>query len=282
MLASSKRKIKGGKKMGLAASQARILLLTAKNDSLELQAQLISNERLLLSQEQEGIANKYSDATSNTVYKCLINDPLDKDNKDGTTTKVMTLESLAQSYTCGASGKSKKNQQKVYIKYGDKYIGASASYDPSKKEPWSVTYFVSDGKTETPLSSEDPLVIAFNSSGANSLTQSLARNEKLEIYVPAPVTNSSESNNDTNIGGKQYVRKSPESLSNVHSEYYTEDDAAAQAEYQAAMARVNTLDKKLENKLNQVETQKKAVESEMESVDQIIKSNIERTFKYFG
>ena len=263
--------------MGLAASQARILLLTAKNDSLELQAQLISNERLLLSQEQEGIANKYSDATSNTVYKCLVNDPLDKDNKTGSTTKVMTLESLAESYSGGTG-------EKIYVKYGDKFIGASAVFDASKKEPWSITYYSADadGNGETKLSSEDPLVTAFNSSGANSILQTLARNEKIEIYVEAPETDSSESNNDTNIGGKQYVRKSPESLTNVHSEYYTEDDAAAQAEYQAAMSRVNTLDKKLENKLNQVETQKKAVESEMDSVNQIIKSNIERTFKYFG
>ncbi len=262
--------------MGLAASQARILLLTAKNDSLELQAQLISNERLLLSQEQEGIANKYSDATSNTVYKCQVNDP-SEDNKNGSTSKVMTLESLAESYS-GGSG------ERIYVKYGDKYIGASAVYDPSKKEPWSITYYSAgaDGKSEKELSSEDPLVTAFNSSGANSILQTLARNEKIEIFVEAPATDSRESNNDVNIGGKQYVRKSPESLTNVHSEYYTEDDAAAQAEYQAAMSRVNTLDKKLENKLNQVETQKKAIESEMDSVNQVIKSNIERTFKYFG
>ena len=48
------------------------------------------------------------------------------------------------------------------------------------------------------------------------------------------------------------------------------------------MAKVNTLDTRLENKLNQIETQKKAVEQEMESVDSIIQSNIERTFQYFS
>ena len=42
--------------MGLAASQARLLLLTAKNDALELQAQNVEQERLLLAQEQETIA----------------------------------------------------------------------------------------------------------------------------------------------------------------------------------------------------------------------------------
>ena len=79
-----------------------------------------------------------------------------------------------------------------------------------------------------------------------------------------------------------FDQKSPESLSEVSSRYYTEDDAAAQAKYNTAMAKVNTLDTRLENKLNQIETQKKAVEQEMESVDSIIQSNIERTFQYFS
>ena len=48
-------------------SQARLLLLTAKNDALELQAQNVEQERLLLAQEQETIAQEYSDKTTNTI-----------------------------------------------------------------------------------------------------------------------------------------------------------------------------------------------------------------------
>ncbi len=49
--------------------------------------------------------------------------------------------------------------------------------------------------------------------------------------------------------------------------FTTQDDNKAKADYDKAMARVQRLDKQLELKLNQVETQHKAVETEVESVD---------------
>ncbi len=64
--------------------------------------------------------------------------------------------------------------------------------------------------------------------------------------------------------------------------YFTQDDNKAKADYDKAMARVQRLDKQLELKLNQVETQHKAVETEVESVDKIISNNIESSFKYFS
>ena len=48
------------------------------------------------------------------------------------------------------------------------------------------------------------------------------------------------------------------------------------------MQRVQRLDKQLEIKLNQVETQHKAIETETESVDKVISNNIEGSFKYFS
>ena len=54
--------------MGLAASQGRLLLLTARKSNLELQAQVISQERALLSMQQETIAYDYSQKTNNQIY----------------------------------------------------------------------------------------------------------------------------------------------------------------------------------------------------------------------
>ena len=64
--------------------------------------------------------------------------------------------------------------------------------------------------------------------------------------------------------------------------YYTVDDAAAEAEYEAAMTKIQKQDKLLELRLEQVQTQQSSVEKEMESVKQIIDKNIEDSFKTFA
>jgi len=51
--------------MGLAASQARMLLLTARKSDIEYQGQVINNRRLALTYKLEEIARSYSDGISN-------------------------------------------------------------------------------------------------------------------------------------------------------------------------------------------------------------------------
>lgn len=59
--------------MGLAASQGRLLLLTAKRSDLEFRAQQISQKRLVLAQQLEGISRDYEEATSNRQMKIRLN-----------------------------------------------------------------------------------------------------------------------------------------------------------------------------------------------------------------
>jgi hypothetical protein len=51
--------------MGLAASQARMLLLTARKSDVEYQGQVINNRRLALTYKLEEVARAYSDGISN-------------------------------------------------------------------------------------------------------------------------------------------------------------------------------------------------------------------------
>ena len=53
--------------MGLASSQARMLLLTARKSDLEYRAQMISQRKIDLAMQTEEIATKYSQATSNRI-----------------------------------------------------------------------------------------------------------------------------------------------------------------------------------------------------------------------
>ncbi len=314
--------------MGLAASQARLLLLTAKNDALELQAQKIENERLILAQEQETIAQEYTDKTSNTISTCRVTNP------DGTTTQeTMTLTSLA-----------KANQGKAIVianADGEPIIKAKADWGEAKDSKdaasaeWETQYSVMigdefvdvdfnknleeqaraliDGNPKAGEEGHNPGLAnmsvskvtsllkyfkntkeQFDKNGSGTVLQNGIANGGYQVWVQDtsetanPDSTSLTAGEVKDVGGTKvlndgyYVRKTPESMNSVTSRYYTEDDAAAQAAYDTAMAKVNALDTRLENKLNQVETQKKAVEQEMESVDSIIQSNIERTFQYFS
>ena len=51
--------------MGLAASQARLLLLTARKSDLEYRAQQITNSLMILAQQTEEVAREYSVKISN-------------------------------------------------------------------------------------------------------------------------------------------------------------------------------------------------------------------------
>ena len=51
--------------MGLAASQARLLLLTARKSDLEYRAQQITNSIMILAQQTEEVARQYSVKISN-------------------------------------------------------------------------------------------------------------------------------------------------------------------------------------------------------------------------
>ena len=51
--------------MGLAASQARLLVLTARKSDLEFQSQTINSRRIQLSYKTAEIARAYSEAMNN-------------------------------------------------------------------------------------------------------------------------------------------------------------------------------------------------------------------------
>ena len=388
--------------MGLAASQARLLLLTAKNDALELVAQQIENERLILAQEQELIAQEYTDATSDEIKIVRVNQP------DGATTQEsLTLESLAKSLQgksiviADADGtplisaranhkdgdweinydiivdsqfvfenkdiadeiETQKNNELAASKRADVYNVATAkldkikekrddlekddtkeaeyqkcvtaynnlkaaieTYDKSEQTGDDIDdlseaidsavqgsidadfegYKYEESSSDTnskyhTLDVMDPdeydgdnekykellenarnIIENFNINGAGTTFQNGVENGAYQIWVQDTSDSANVKSTDHIVGDKFFTRKTFDAITTGTSRYYTENDAAAQAKYDTAMAKVSALDTKLENRLNQVETQKKAVEQEMESVDSIIKSNIERTFKYFG
>lgn len=68
----------------------------------------------------------------------------------------------------------------------------------------------------------------------------------------------------------------------VNDDGFTADDGDAETEYNVKTASINQKDKSLTLEMTKMETDHKAVESEMEAVKKVIQSNAESSFKTFA
>ena len=68
----------------------------------------------------------------------------------------------------------------------------------------------------------------------------------------------------------------------IQDVYNSQDDAAAEAEYEYMMAKFHKQEKLLELRLQQLETEHKALETELDSVSKVLKDNVESSFKTFA
>ena len=239
--------------MGLAASQARLLLLTARKSDLEYRAQQITNSLMILAQQTETVAREYSVKISNQT---IIYQGADKDQ---TVTKVSasTLSDIGgDAYTL-----------KVYDESQDRYV----EWQPKYKDG----YVRDDGKviTEEQYEQLTPEQQAAYTHKQNAIISNDYNGpELLEAYNNGSIIivdrNGQEVDLNSNVG---FV-----------TTYYTDDDKQAEAEYNTKTASIQVKEKRLQNDLNQIETQQSACDTEIDSVKKILDKNIERTFKVFS
>ena len=64
----------------------------------------------------------------------------------------------------------------------------------------------------------------------------------------------------------------------ITEDYDKSDDAQAESEYQTAQDKIHAADRKLELRLDQLESNRQAIQTEIESVSKVIDENIEKTF----
>jgi hypothetical protein len=71
-------------------------------------------------------------------------------------------------------------------------------------------------------------------------------------------------------------------MSEVYDDLFTANDGKAQDEYDRQMTQVQQRDKTLTLQMQQIETEHKAIESEMEAVKKVIQQSTEMAFKTFA
>lgn len=267
--------------MGFAASQARLLLLTARKSDLEFRAQQITNAEMMLAMQSETIANEYSRKLSNQTIK-LIN---------GGAEQTMSYANLAAAgYTV------------MEYKDGDwkKMTGATTGSGSS--------YIINDAALQAALDSgtltEDQISVIKTQVGVDCAEADWTGTIKIgdvdidlspyytKVENSANIFTAGEDLGPTILEGLnrnsiKILDASGQEVS-VHNgtgfavRYYTDDDEAADAEYRSKTAALQVKEKRLQMDLQQVEAQQKACENEIESVKKVMDKNIEKTFKVFS
>lgn len=299
--------------MGLAASQGRYLCLTARNSDLVYEGQQISQQRLALTNETQEVADKYNEAMNNKIMQA--------NTADGVT-QQLTYDILTSQNPYSGLGMrlvdvngnvvipgeyievSSKEQQEAT----DGEESLSENYNSPKKytskDDFIQKYFsdvTGDDLTELRSMSLNDLCNYYNEQNPDSEWNVVYKDKTSSelvgegehvvkdancmdpLYLQEMLTTGQwllqQANPNEESGWDNMTWQGSSLISEV---YYTVDDAAAEAEYEAAMTKIQKQDKLLELRLEQVQTQQSSVEKEMESVKQIIDKNIEDSFKTFA
>lgn len=268
--------------MGLASSQARMLLLTARKSDLEYRAQMISQRKINLAMQTQELATKYSQSMSNRTMNFVFTT---SDNQAVTESLSYAGITANNNYAIGnylvttASGKyvysgnTQEEQTQDFYKVALKLAEADGSFEK---------YATKDSNGKTTITNAQELYNAYKDKmtcvpglSNDKYFQESLRNGGLFLQK-------AEMSADGTMSGDGYKNIAWSSAGSIQDALDTSDDAAAQAEYEAKTIVLSNQDKMLDLELNQIETQHKAIETEYDSVKKVIQKNIEVSYKIFA
>ncbi len=229
--------------MGMSASQARYLQLTARKSDLEFQAQQICQARLSLAQQTEAIGKTYSSKMNDRhLYFASANDAFGQ--------KTSSLQRLTYSDITRSQLDENPGMGMRVVNQDGKIIAPGI---PAGANP-------------------DDYVIDLNCLSADYLENKL-RDAQWGLQKKAP---------EGTVDGIDWVDVSFYTDNHISDMLYMENDSAAEAEYTRASETLQKHDKALEMQLTQITTQQKSLDTEMDSVKKVLEKNIEGSFKTFA
>lgn len=286
--------------MGMSASQARLMSLTARLSDLELRSQVISNSKIRLSDESEDASNAYTEALDKqkmTVYN--------SDNNAYEHAKVNNITS----YTSPIDSGSTNSKYRYITNAAGKLIISESDYDEVNDTATYATesaYLAAMGVTTTSTSTSstttldglnyDSTVAAFQY--YHKIWSSVKSGASLCDVISDDKSNNADWLEDNIEAGNLYLYEfDADGGSDGTGEYenvswtsgdntlqHVTDDAMlarAEAEYESTMADINSKDERFDLQLKAIDTEHSAIQTELDTVKKVISKNIERSFKIF-
>lgn len=259
--------------MGMSASQARYLQLTARQNDVEFQAQQICQARLSLAERTELIAKRYTEKINDRHL--YFNAPY-------------TLQ----------TGLDENGNARPLVSFGE------GSFTQKRLDYYDITNTMLNdtqpGLGMRLVNTEGKVVVA-------ALPETMPEGMTAEDYVvdatiaPNSIMGGEAYENACNyleqkLRDGEWIMQSPNendvdtgwsntsySTNNfIDDLLYEENDSAAEAEYTRDSETIKKQDKMLELRLNQLTTLQKSLDTEIDSVKKIIDKNVEGSFKTFG
>ena len=253
--------------MGLSASQARFLQLTARRSNVEYQAQQINQQRLQLASKLEGFSNEYQEKVSNRKMVFRFNNGSEVQNVDVT---YQNYKNIMNQQQVGLDS----THQKYFLvsSSGHKLVVASAE---DRK-----TMIEKSGKDEkgNPLLNADDFMIVENLEDPDAFQLAIQNGDyyfatmndiEYDKYGN-PIVSFAKDGWETIGGGV------------IQEQYDRTDDAEAEATFKKQQAKIQKQDKMLEMELSKLESERNAIQTEIDSVTKVIDENIEQGFKAFS
>ena len=269
--------------MGMSASQARYLQLTARKSNLEFEAQQICHKRLILAEQTERVATAYTEKINDRhLYY------------DAPYTLETAIDENGEARPLVSFGERSSTRKR--LDYYDITNGISDKTQPGL----GMRIVNADGKQVVPAIPAggnpddyvvDPTIVARQTDGQNSYENACNYLEdKLrngEWFLQQAVSSTINKTNDETgeIVEKREItwgNVNYQTLSNINDILYTDNDSAAQAEYTRDTETLQQQDKMLEMRLQQLTTEQEAIKAEQDGLKKIIDDNIEKSFKTFA
>lgn len=304
--------------MGLSASQARFLQLTARRSDIEYEAQQINFQRLELSKKAGDASKVYQDKMNNRKMVLKFNDGTGFQKVDMSYKNYKTY--MNEQY---GSSNIALNQYFLVSSSGNKIVvtseeereeminrTASTISNEDYQEIISAKEKVEAAGGDTSTLDEDTIRSAnIDISGyvahvekddeGNEIIKYVQRRFNEDDFLIVDDLDDPDSFQNAIQNGVYYFAtlerddETKESYFNtegwdtlgggaIGEEYDKSDDAAAQAEYDTIQSRIQTQDKKLELRLDQLESNRQAIQTEIESVEKVVSDNIEKSFNIFS
>jgi len=269
--------------MGLSASQARMLSLTARLSDLELRAQTIENSKIRLSDESAAASKKYSDALDKQtmkVYSGL--------QSNGTSSYITATAANLTTY--GAISTTDKQR---FIKNAAGQVLVSnaikTAYDGSAGNVATFLTSMSVASTDTGATTYYTNLFNEIKNAGGCITDGTTNDANLKDsqWLQSQIDGGNiflyEYDSTAGTAGTgDYVNITWNSGDATLSEVTdTTQTAKAEADYDTTMANIQSKDKRFDTQLSTIDTEHTATQTEIDSVKKVMNKNIERSFKIF-
>ena len=272
--------------MGLSASQARLLNLTARMHDIEYKAQNLEAQKLQMSNESAHVYQEYENALNKQKIQFKNIGPDGNANfanasistllDNGYRIQILNGNVWHRFNACYSNQLGTLGTETSITTTGTTPVGNFVTVGSSPTKIYKVTKVNSSGVPthgQEFTATTDAKLLEINTSDVKTLTNLV---EAGFIVFEKPTT---EKDSAGNIIYAEVNTATDTNLQEVSDEVELKK---AEAKYEADMRKINQKDKKFDTDLAALEQERTAIKTEMDTLKSVAKDNVDRTYKLFS